>query len=155
VPGLNRAPGIWGQLEKAVLEKGIKKQTDKDEIKMSVFNGPVFNEETDKIFKGVRVPMEFFKIIVWLDDAKKLKATAFKLSQKLLLSDVHFDESMRIDEEALDINKVVEFKNYQCSIDSISKATKIDFKGLEKFDTFKSKAGTNESLITSEESIAV
>lgn len=136
VPGLNRAPGLWGKLEKAVLEKGIKKQTDKDEIKMTVFNGPIFNKDTDRIFKGVRVPMEFFKIIVWLDDNDKLRATGFKLSQALLVDAVHFDESMQLDEEALDIDKNVEFKSFQCSIKSISEATGIDFKGLDGHDTF-------------------
>jgi endonuclease G len=155
VPGLNRASGIWGKLEKAVLEKGVKVQTDKEESKMSVFNGPIFNKKTDRIFKGVRTPMEFFKIIVWLDDEKNLKATAFKLSQELLLSDVHFDESLRLDLEALDIDKVVKFKNYQCSIKSISEATEIDFKGLEQFDTFKSNDGLDHTLLNNEESIVI
>lgn len=155
VPGLNRAPGIWGKLEKAVLEKGVKKQTDSDEIKMSVFNGPIFNKKTDRIFRGVRTPMEFFKIIVWLDDEDNLKATAFKLSQKLLLKDIDFDESLLLDIEALDIDKVVEFKNYQCTIKSISEATEIDFKGLEKYDTFKSEDGLDHSLVVDKESIVV
>ena len=155
VPGLNRAPGIWGKLEKAVLEKGVKKQTDSDEIKMSVFNGPIFNKETDKIFRGVRTPMDFFKIIVWLDDEDNLKATAFKLSQKLLLGDIDFDESLLLDIEALDIDKVVEFKNYQCSIKSISEATEIDFKGLEKYDTFVSVNGLDHLLLNDKESIVV
>lgn len=155
VPGLNRASGVWGKLEKAVLEKGVKKQTDTDEIKMTVFNGPIFNNKTDKIFRGVRTPMEFFKIIVWIDDDDNLKATAFKLSQKLLLSAVHFDESLRLDLEALDIDKVIEFKNYQCTIESISQATEIDFKGLEEYDTFKPNNGEESSLIDNEELIAV
>lgn len=155
VPELNRASGVWGKLEKAVLEKGIKKQTDKDEIKMTVFNGPIFNNETDKIFRGVRTPMEFFKIIVWLDDDKNLKATAFKLSQKLLLDDVHFDESMRMDLEALDIDKAIQFKNYQCTVKSIQEATGIDFNGLEDFDTFKPDEGTNKKEITDESFITV
>lgn len=154
VPDLNRASGVWGKLEKAVLEKGVKKQVDKDEMKMTVFNGPIFNKETDRIFKGVRIPMDFFKIIVWLDDNDKLRATAFKLSQKLLVDDVHFDESMNINEvEALDIHKNAEFKNYQCSIESISKATKIDFKGLQAYDTFR--GGDDDSLLDDEESIDI
>lgn len=155
VPGLNRASGTWGKLEKAVLEKGVKKQTDNDETKMTVFNGPIFNKNTDRIFRGVRTPMDFFKIIVWLDDQDNLKATAFKLSQKLLLSDVQFDESLRMDLEALDIDKVMEFKNYQCTIKSISEATEIDFKGLEEFDTFKSVNGEENLLLDNEESIVV
>lgn len=155
VPGLNRASGIWGKLEKAVLEKGVKKQSDSDEIKMSVFNGPIFNKETDRIFRGIRTPMEFFKIIVWLDDLDNLKATAFRLSQKLLLKDIDFDESLLLDIEALDIDKVVEFKNYQCSIKSISEATEIDFKGLEKYDTFISNDGLDHLPVNDKESIVV
>lgn len=138
VPGLNRASGVWGKLEKAVLEKGVKKQTDANETKMTVFNGPIFNKNTDKIFRGVRTPMEFFKIIVWPDDNNNLKATAFKLSQELLVTDIRFDESLRVEAlEALDIDKDMQFKNYQCTIESISEATGIDFKGLEQYDTFK------------------
>ena len=151
VPGLNRAGGTWGKLEKAVLEKGVKKQVDSDEMKMTVFNGPIFNKETDRIFKGIRTPMEFFKIVVWLDDEDNLKATGFKLSQKLLLEDIDFDESMRLDLEALDIDKVAEFKSYQTSIKNISNATKIDFKGLNAYDTFKG----NNAALDSEESVEV
>lgn len=154
VIALNRAGGLWGKLEKAVLEKGIKKE--KDELaKMTVFNGPIFNEDKDRIFKGIKIPMEYFKIILWLNDENKLKATAFKLSQENLVDEIRFDESMRIDEEALDIDKDVKFKNYQCSIKSLSQLTKIDFKFLEKYDTFKSAGGSDEVFIDKEESMTL
>ncbi|WP_426485296.1 DNA/RNA non-specific endonuclease [Flavobacterium sp. 2] len=155
VPGLNRAGGVWGKLEKAVLEKGVKRQTDNDETKMTVFNGPIFDKKTDKIFRGLRTPMDFFKIIVWLDDEDNLKATAFRLSQKLLVSNIHFDESLREDLEALDIDQVVEFKNYQCTIKSISEATEIDFQGLENYDTFKPNNGEESLILTDEKSIVL
>jgi endonuclease G len=156
VPGLNRASGVWGKLEKAVLEKGVKKQTDANETKMTVFNGPIFNKNIDKIFRGVRTPMEFFKIIVWTDDVNNLKATAFKLSQELLVSDIHFDESFRLgDLEALDIDKVMQFKNYQCTIESISDTTEIDFKGLQQYDTFKPNNAGDDLLLKNEESIVL
>lgn len=58
--------------------------------------------------------MEFYKIIVWIDDDDKPKTTAFKLSQEMLVDTIKFDESMRLDQEALDIDKDVKFKNYQC-----------------------------------------
>ncbi|MFC4477344.1 DNA/RNA non-specific endonuclease [Flavobacterium chungangensis] len=153
VPGLNRAGGIWGKLEKAVLEKGVKKQTDEGENKMTVFNGPIFDKKTDKIFRSVRTPMDFFKIIVWLDDEGNLKATAFRLSQKLLVSNIDFDESLREDLEALDIDQVVAFKNYQCTIKSISDATEIDFQGLQQYDTFKSNNDEDNFIIDDDESI--
>lgn len=153
VPTLNRT-GFWGKLEKAILEGGIEKQEGK-EARMTVFNGAIFNDATDKIFRGVRIPMEFFKIILWLDDAGKLKATAFKLSQEFLLGEVNFNESMSIDEEALDIDKNIKFKSFQCSIKSLSKLTKIDFKNLEQFDTFKVVGGNNESLLSDEKSLTL
>lgn len=152
---LNRAGGMWGKLEKAVLEKGVKKEEGKL-ARITVFNGPVFNEDKDRVFKGVTIPMDYYKVILWLDDNKKLKATAFMLSQELLVSKIKFDESMRIDEEALDINKDVVFKNYQCSIKKLSSLTNIDFKNIEKYDTFKSTPGSEESmLIENESAIAV
>ena len=152
---LNRGGGLWGKLEKAVLEKGVKKEKDKL-ARITVFNGPVFNEDKDRVFKGVTIPLDYYKVILWLDDNKKLKATAFILSQELLVDVIKFDESMRIAEEALDIDKDVVFKNYQCSIKKLSALTNIDFKHIEKYDTFKTKPGGNETmLIENEKSIAV
>ena len=78
VEKLNRAGGLWGKLEKAILEKGVKEETGKLS-RMTVFNGPVFNAEKDQVFRGVTIPMEFYKIILWLNDNEELRATAFKL----------------------------------------------------------------------------
>ncbi len=152
---LNRAGGLWGKLEKAVLEKGVKKEKGKL-ARISVFNGPIFNDDKDRVFKGVTIPMDYYKVILWLDDDKKLRATAFILSQELLVSKIKFDESMRMDEEALDIDKDVLFKNYQCSIKKLGTLTNIDFKHIEKYDTFKATPGGEESmLIENESAIAV
>jgi endonuclease G len=153
VVALNRAGGLWGKLEKAVLEKGIKKEEGKL-ARMTVFNGPVFNEDKDKIFKGVTIPMQFFKIIMWLNDEGKLKATAFKLSQETLVDNINFDEMMRVNElEALDIDKVVAFKEYQCSIKSLSRLTKIGFEHLEQYDTYKTNTGGDEILLVNDEAL--
>lgn len=154
VVDLNRAGGLWGKLEKAVLEKGIKKEAGKL-ARMTIFNGPVFNEEKDRIFKGVKIPMEFYKIILWLDQDGRLKATAFKLSQEALVDEIRFDESMRMEEEALDIDKDIVFKNFQCSLKSLGALTNIDFKHLEKFDTFKATDGGEENSIDDIESIVL
>ncbi|MEP6584687.1 MAG: DNA/RNA non-specific endonuclease [Ginsengibacter sp.] len=153
---LNRAGGLWGELEKQVLEKGIKKEAGKL-ARMTVFNGPIFNEAKDRIFKGKKIPMEFYKIILWLNDDKKLRATAFRLSQELLVGIIDFDEIMRLDnealeinEEALDIDKNVKFKLLQCSIKSLGKATRINFSHIERFDTFKATGGIDEKMIIDE-----
>ena len=154
VAALNRAGGLWGKLEKAVLEKGVKKEAGK-QARMVVFNGPIFDKKLDKIFKGVVIPMQFYKIIAWLDDSDKLKATAFRFSQETLVDDVHFDERMRIEEEALDIDKDMVFKNYQCSIKNLSSLTKIDFRKLYKYDTFKADTPDEEMLITNLEDMTL
>ena len=155
VVGLNRAGGFWGKLEKAVLEKGIKKEAGKL-ARMTVFNGPIFNDDKDRVFRGVRIPMDYYKIILWLNDAGKLKATAFKLSQEKLVNDIKFDEGLLLDDaEALDIDKDVVFKSFQCSIKSLGALTHIDFKHLEKYDTFKAKHGRQETLIDTIESMVL
>ncbi len=152
VPALNGAGGLWGKLEKQVLEKGIKKEEGKL-ARMSVFNGPIFDSNKDRIFKGVVIPMQFFKIILWLNDQQELKATAFKLTQETLVDQIAFDEALRLEDEALDIDKAVAFKNYQCSIKSVSTLTDLDFKHLEPFDTFRKQNGENEILLDTEEAL--
>ncbi len=154
VVDLNRAGGLWGKLEKQVLEKGVKKQ-EGQEARMTVFNGPIFSEEKDRIFKGVRIPMEFYKIILWLNDEGKLRATAFKLSQESDVDDIRFDESMRLGEEALDIDKAVVFKNYQVSIKSLGGLTDINFKRLEQYDTFAAESISDECHIETLEAIVL
>ncbi|MCX6230356.1 MAG: DNA/RNA non-specific endonuclease [Bacteroidetes bacterium] len=146
-PGINRmGDNLWGNLEKAILEKGIKKEKAQ-QARITVFNGPVFDEQKDRIRLGVMVPMQFFKIVLWLNDDNKLRATAFKLTQEKLVTDDQFDEAMLLGEEALDIDKLLKFKPYQCSIKLLSSLTKIDFSQIETYDTYKADDGSNETLL--------
>lgn len=147
VVALNRAGGLWGKLEKEILEKGIKKEAG-DQARMTVFNGPIFDDTKDEIFKGVKIPMQYFKLILWLNDDGELKATGFKLSQELLVDHIQFDEAMRLDEEeALDIDKNTKFEKYRCSVKKLSRLTKINFEQLEQFDTFASDDDNEEEVL--------
>jgi len=145
VPGLNRAGGIWGKLEKAILEKGVKKENGKLG-RITVFNGPIFSEAKNRKFRGEIVPMEFFKIIVWRNDDNQVRATGFKLSQEDLVGDIKFTETFGIQEEAIDIDTNETFKEYQCSIKLLTKETKINFSALNKYDTYD-KTNPQESLV--------
>ena len=109
--------GLWGILEKVVLESGAIMEKRKT-AKITVFNGPLF-KEGDPVFRGIQVPMDFYKIVLWLTDDGNLRATAFKLSQIELVSDIDFEQ--------LDLDQNTEFKEFQCSIKSLQKETKIDF----------------------------
>lgn len=119
--------GLWGILEKIVLESGAEIEKGKT-AKISVFNGPIFKDD-DPVFKGIQVPMDFYKIVLWLTNNGNLKATAFQLSQVKLVSDVDFEQ--------LDLDQNTEFKEYQCSIASLQEKTKIDFSAFFQFDTFQ------------------
>ncbi|MGH9946833.1 MAG: DNA/RNA non-specific endonuclease [Pyrinomonadaceae bacterium] len=137
VPALNRSnkQGIWGKLEKAILEKGVVQEKG-EFTKITVLNGPIFDDD-DRFFRGIQIPMEFWKIVLWFNENKELQATAFKLSQATLVGN--------IDWEKLGFDTDAEFEEYQCSIASLGKLTDIDFSDIEPFDTFKSIDG-NESL---------
>jgi endonuclease G, mitochondrial len=130
VGDLNRSnlSGLWGILEQVVLEKGASKETG-NLGRISVFNGPIFRSD-DPVFRGVQVPLDFFKVILWLDDEQQLKATAFKLSQENLVDDIDFFH------EAIDVHLNPVFKEYQVGIKWLSAVTELNFAPLEKFDTF-------------------
>ena len=71
--------GIWGRLEDAVLA-----DVDVDDLRISVHGGPVFHDD-DRVFRGVKIPREFWKVIVFVLDGE-LRASAFLLTQNLVLA---------------------------------------------------------------------
>ena len=117
---------MWGILEKVILEQGVQTENGKT-ARISVFNGPVFKED-DPVYGGVQVPLNFFKIVLWLSDDGVLKATAFSLSQVGLVDNIDWEE--------LDLDQNAEFKPYQCSIASLQEQTRIDFSAIIPYDTF-------------------
>ena len=146
VPRLNRSTnsGLWGKLEKLILEKGVEKEKGKYS-KITVFNGPIFSKK-DRYYKGIQIPMEFWKIILWFGENGKLRATAFKLSQETLVDD--------IDLEKLGFDTNTEFKEFQCSIKSLEDETSLDFSRLLKYDTFKFEDGEESLKMDSENEFA-
>lgn len=68
--------GIWGRLEDAVFE-----EVDVDNLRISVFGGPVFRPD-DHAFQGVKIPREFFKVIAFVESGT-IKARGFLLTQNL------------------------------------------------------------------------
>jgi endonuclease G, mitochondrial len=68
--------GLWGRLEDAVFE-----YADVEDFRVSVFGGPVFHGD-DWEFRGVKLPREFWKVIVFIE-GQKLKAKGFLLTQNL------------------------------------------------------------------------
>jgi endonuclease G len=135
VPNLNRAVygyhGLWGELEQIVLEQGVEAETG-NASRICVYNGPLF-VDSDPVYKGVQVPMRFFKMIVWLNKKGDKKATAFVLSQEDLVGGIQFEE-LQFDKE---------FVDHQCSIAYLEKMTSLTFDGISQFDTSPGKGDPN------------
>ncbi len=78
--------GLWGRLEDAVFD-----DVSVDDLRVSVFGGPVFTE-TDQMFRGIAIPKEFWKVITWRVGGEP-RAAAFLLTQNLdRLEAVDLDE---------------------------------------------------------------
>ncbi|WP_259678181.1 DNA/RNA non-specific endonuclease [Arthrobacter oryzae] len=79
--------GVWGRLENALFD-GV----DVDDLRVSVFAGPVFHDD-DRLYRGVPLPREFWKLLAFEDNGT-LKTHAFLLTQHLdqLKAVLHLDE---------------------------------------------------------------
>lgn len=97
--------GIWGRLEDAVFS-----EVDVQDLRISVFGGPVFHED-DRVFRQVQVPREFWKLLLFVEGGK-LKAKAFLLTQNLNAL------------EALDLDQ---FKVFQVNVSEIEDRCGITF----------------------------
>lgn len=106
---------VWLALEDYALENARQ-----DDMRISVITGPFFRDDDPMKF-GVKIPVEFFKVIAFIhDDTGKLCATGYTVSQADYLSDEEFVFG--------------EFKTYQVSIKSIQTKTGIDFGKLADVD---------------------
>src|SRR3954463_13537868 len=70
----SRQHGLWGELEDAIYE-----DVDVDDLRISVFGGPIF-KDTDFAYRNVPVPRSFWKLIAYVE-AGTLNAKAFVLTQ--------------------------------------------------------------------------
>jgi endonuclease G len=67
--------GIWGRLENAVL-------ATTGAGRVSVLGGPVFAAD-DPVYRGVQVPLVFWKVLVYRPTGEQLRARAFLVTQSL------------------------------------------------------------------------
>ncbi|MEU4360197.1 DNA/RNA non-specific endonuclease [Streptomyces virginiae] len=68
--------GLWGRLEDALFA-----EAEIDDLKVSAFGGPLFQED-DRVYRHTRIPREFFKVLAFVEQGR-LKAKAFMLTQNL------------------------------------------------------------------------
>jgi endonuclease G len=124
----NQRSKYWQGIENYILDNA-KAEGDK----VSVFTGPVFGED-DEQFRYVRLPKQFWKILVRVDKGKLL-ATALLADQSELIS--HLPESFS------DLSQVAQ---YHTSVKEIERLTGLDFGSLKDHDTYPQ--GGEEAIVT-------
>lgn len=122
-PGLK----LWGKLEDHVATQGKKNKR-----KLCIFNGPVFRT-TDKVYRGVKIPKEFWKLVVFANDDGDPAAVAFVLTQAELIQDLK--------EEF----QVGEYKTVQVRVKDLEAKTNLDFGRFRDWDVLE-KEGAEESF---------
>jgi len=105
------------------LENYILSNADTFNLKVSVFTGPVFRTD-DMLYRGIKIPAEFWKIAVMVKDDGNLSATAYLQTQKNLITDLEFAYGS--------------YKTYQVAITSIENLTGLDFGNLRNHDPIRS-----------------
>lgn len=106
--------GLWGNLENLILE-----QVDVQDIRLSVFAGPLFSGD-DLLYRGIRLPREYWKLVAYVVGGE-LRLAAFVLTQEPLLADL----------EAIDLDP---FKLFQVRVADLKARAGIDFRALGGVD---------------------
>lgn len=106
---------VWLALENYALQNARK-----DDQRITVMTGPFFSKK-DPVKFGVRIPVEFWKIIAFVhDDTGELTCTGYTMSQEDFLSPLEFVFG--------------EFKQAQVPVALIEKRARLSFHGLAKRD---------------------
>jgi endonuclease G len=117
---LNQGKTEWLGLEDYVLSNARTHG-----FRVTVFTGPVLRRTDRQLENGVKVPEEFWKVVVALDADEKLRATGYVLSQGRFIEDI--TESFVYGE----------YRTYQVEVASIAEATGLDFGALVDADPLK------------------
>lgn len=105
------------------LENYLLKNAKIDDMKISVFSGPVLSDEDIEMF-GVQIPSKFWKIVVFIhDESKKPTATGYLTSQTTQI------EGLRQPQFVFG-----EYRDWQVPISRISSESGLDFSHLDDLD---------------------
>jgi endonuclease G len=78
--GFNQNDETWQGIENFLLDSARNNRR-----RLTVFTGPVMTER-DPIYRGVRIPLRFWKIAIAKKNTEKLTVTAYLLDQEKLIS---------------------------------------------------------------------
>lgn len=109
------------------LENHLLRNANLEDMRISVFSGPVFTDEDEEIH-GVLIPGRFWKIVAFVhDDTQELTATAYIASQAVQIAGLRGPQYV-----------FGEYEDWQVPVRTISMETGLNFSHLEEFDPLAS-----------------
>jgi endonuclease G len=120
----------------AGVEDWITNNSDDDNIRITVFSGPIFENDDPVYFENFRVPKAFWKVLAWSQDGELL-ATGIISDQSDLLE----DSSESLGREVFDTLPDKLPQEYHVAIEEIEEKTGIRFGDLKEVDTFSGGEG--------------
>lgn len=128
----NQGKNLWAGLEDYILNNANNK-----DFKVSVFTGPVFADD-DAVYRGVKIPKQFWKVAVMVKSNNKLSATAYIVSQKDLIANLEAEFVFG------------KYKTFQISIETIEQLTGLDFGNLKSAQPVIESEVFDESITDNE-----
>ncbi|MFH0777439.1 MAG: DNA/RNA non-specific endonuclease [Candidatus Eisenbacteria bacterium] len=117
-----RGMQLWGNLE-----NHISRQAGSNKKKLCIFNGPIFRAN-DRRHRGVKLPKEFWKVVVFEKEDGSRSAVAFLLSQASLIANLPEEEF-----------QVEDYAAYQVKVRDIGRKTKLKFGNLPNHDPLEAE----------------
>ncbi|MGH8660699.1 MAG: DNA/RNA non-specific endonuclease [Burkholderiales bacterium] len=107
------------------LENYLLNNSRAHDLQISVLTGPVFRRN-DMLYRGVRIPREYWKVVALVTEKGRPSVTAYKVSQSdLLKEDLEFVFGR--------------YKTYQVSVKHVEKLASVDFGKLKQHDGFSTQ----------------
>lgn len=121
----NRNATTWAGMEDHILD-----HADNEDFKVNVFTGPVL-ADNDVLYRGVKMPRQFWKVVTMAKNPGGLSATAYLLSQEELVGDLKEVAPVAEGEEDFAFGA---FKTFQVPVSEIEKLTGLSFGSLSDHD---------------------
>lgn len=124
----NQTVKYWQGVERYILEKGVI--NDGVNNKISVFQGPIYDDKIDLWADDFQIPSKYFKIAVWRNKQKELKAVGLIIDQSNLLSEERKNLGQPKPANNINVNE------WRVAIKEIEKLTNLKFgKNIISADT--------------------
>jgi endonuclease G len=119
----NENKATWAGLEDYILDNA-----DNLDFKASVFSGPVFADDDDE-YRGVKLPRQFWKVVVMVKKNGQLSATGYLLSQESLIKQGLEEEVAAVGDFSYGA-----YSTFQVPVTQVEALTGLSFGPLSKLD---------------------